>query len=278
MLNTLYPNREISAYHKLVCFLMQKGRRDKAITLFFNTLMTIIDKLELKKPKTEVISFREGPFVLKKKNFSEFSFCGMIKQRKKNAKLSRLLDQTFIPYLVEKITSNSSTTDLDKSTNLKTKRSLRGLNWKTANVFKGKNLSKKKNRAAKKKPNSWEKNSSSSGIKKQHQGTDQLMNIFNVLDKGVQNVSPYLEVKKVRISRKTRQLPLMINRKRQKTLAMRHLIEAAHKRQKKMTPISQALALEMIDAFQKQGIARKKRYELHKIAHANRTFLRYRWW
>ena len=41
---------------------------------------------------------------------------------------------------------------------------------------------------------------------------------------------------------------------------------------------SECLAPEFIEASQKQGNAIQKRNELHKIAHANRTFLRYRWW
>lgn len=101
---------------------------------------------------------------------------------------------------------------------------------------------------------------------------------FSILHQSVQNVLPYLEVRKVRISGKTRQIPSMIGKNRQQTLALRHLIEGARKRKKSHMTFSDCLALEFLEAYEKQGSARRKRNELHKIAHANRTFLRYRWW
>ena len=50
------------------------------------------------------------------------------------------------------------------------------------------------------------------------------------------------------------------------------------KRKKKTNSFSECLASEFLGAVEKQGFARQKRNELHKIAHSNRTFLRYRWW
>ena len=41
---------------------------------------------------------------------------------------------------------------------------------------------------------------------------------------------------------------------------------------------SQCLADEIFDAFLKQGYARQKRDELHRLAEANRAYIRYRWW
>ena len=107
---------------------------------------------------------------------------------------------------------------------------------------------------------------------------EKTLNTFQVLQQGVQNVQPYLEVRKVRVSGKTRQVPSMIGKKRQQTLGLRWLIEAARNRKKQNMTFADSLALEFLDAFEKQGGARQKRNEFHKIAHANRTFLRYRWW
>lgn len=105
-----------------------------------------------------------------------------------------------------------------------------------------------------------------------------LSKAFSILSRSLQNVLPYLEVRKVRVSGKTRQVPSTVQKNRQQTVAMRWLIEAARKRQKRNHRFSDALALEFLEAFEKQGGARQKRNELHKIAHGNRTFLRYRWW
>lgn len=107
---------------------------------------------------------------------------------------------------------------------------------------------------------------------------EKTLNTFRVLQQGVQNVQPYLEVRKVRVSGKTRQVPSMIGKKRQQTLGLRWLIEAARNRKKQNMTFADSLALEFLDAFEKQGGARQKRNESHKIAHVNRTFLRYRWW
>ena len=107
---------------------------------------------------------------------------------------------------------------------------------------------------------------------------EKTLNTFQVLQQGAQNVQPYLEVRKVRVSGKTRQVPSMIGKKRQQTLGLRWVIEAARNRKKQNMTFADSLALEFLDAFEKQGGARQKRNEFHKIAHANRTFLRYRWW
>lgn len=107
---------------------------------------------------------------------------------------------------------------------------------------------------------------------------DNILNIFSILENAIINVSPFLEIRKVRVSGKTRQIPSMIQKNRQQTLAIRWLIEAAKKRKKKTNSFSECLASEFLGAVEKQGFARQKRNELHKIAHSNRTFLRYRWW
>ena len=107
---------------------------------------------------------------------------------------------------------------------------------------------------------------------------ENILNIFSILETAIINVSPFLEIRKVRVSGKTRQIPSMIQKNRQQTLAIRWLIEAAKKRKKKTNSFSECLATEFLGAVEKQGFARQKRNELHKIAHSNRTFLRYRWW
>ena len=56
------------------------------------------------------------------------------------------------------------------------------------------------------------------------------------------------------------------------------LNEDAKKRKKKTSAFSECLAAEFLGAVEKQGGARQKRNEFHKIAYSNRTFLRYRWW
>lgn len=104
--------------------------------------------------------------------------------------------------------------------------------------------------------------------------------IFALFDinKVLKNISPYLEVRKKRISGVTRQIPFMVrNKSRQEALAIRWLIAGA-KTQNSNYTMSESLAFEILEALQKQGFARKKRNELHKVAHSNRAYIRYRWW
>jgi len=58
------------------------------------------------------------------------------------------------------------------------------------------------------------------------------------------------------------------------------MLEATAKRHmsKKSISLDQCLSDEILDAFQKMGIARKKMDDLHKLTQANRSFLHYRWW
>nr|UIO59440.1 ribosomal protein S7 [Chlorella desiccata (nom. nud.)] len=100
-----------------------------------------------------------------------------------------------------------------------------------------------------------------------------------IMEQAIRNCMPSLEVRKVRVAGTTYLVPAMIPKKKQETLAIRWIIEAAKKKKKtsKFT-FAQCLAEEIYDAFLKQGYARTKRNELHRLAEANRAYIRYRWW
>jgi small subunit ribosomal protein S7 len=95
----------------------------------------------------------------------------------------------------------------------------------------------------------------------------------------LQNVMPTLEVRKVRVSGSTYLVPAILYKKRQESLAMKWIIEAAKKKQKSSkSNFAQCLADEVYDASKKLGQARQKRDDLHRLAQANRAYMRYRWW
>jgi small subunit ribosomal protein S7 len=98
--------------------------------------------------------------------------------------------------------------------------------------------------------------------------------------KAIENVKPIIEVKKVRISGTTQLVPSIISKNRQKSLAIRWIIDAAILRRntKKSMTLDQCLFAELIDAYQNIGTVRKKRDDLHKLADSNRGFAHYRWW
>ena len=98
---------------------------------------------------------------------------------------------------------------------------------------------------------------------------------LEILQRAVDNVKPRLEVKARRVGGATYQVPMEVPTDRQFALAMRWLVGLANKR--KGTPMKIALASEVLDAYQGQGNAIRKRDEVHKMAQANKAFAHFRW-
>jgi ribosomal protein S7 len=106
------------------------------------------------------------------------------------------------------------------------------------------------------------------------------ISIFTVIHQAIENVKPFFEVKKVRVAGTTVQVPSLVQPNRQESLAINWILQSASERKKKnpSQPFENCLALEIFEAFQKQGQARNKRNELHKLAEVNRAFSHFRWW
>lgn len=89
------------------------------------------------------------------------------------------------------------------------------------------------------------------------------------------NVKPDLEVRSRRVGGATYQVPVEVRPVRAQALAIRWIIDAARKRSE--NTMTDRLANEFIDAYQKRGASVKKREDTHKMAEANRAFAHYRW-
>lgn len=101
----------------------------------------------------------------------------------------------------------------------------------------------------------------------------------NLLFEAIENVKPSVEVRKVRKGGITYQVPAILSKKRQETLAIRWIIDAAKNRKKNSkASFAECLALELTEASKKLGKPRQKRDELHKLAESNRAYIRFRWW
>lgn len=100
-------------------------------------------------------------------------------------------------------------------------------------------------------------------------------NPLEVLQRAVDNAKPRLEVKARRMGGATYQVPLEVTTDRQLSLAMRWLVDYADAR--KGTTMKEALAAEILDAYQGQGNAIRRRDEVHKMAQANKAFAHFRW-
>lgn len=100
-------------------------------------------------------------------------------------------------------------------------------------------------------------------------------NPVDLLLGSLENIKPKLEVKSRRVGGATYQVPVEVSADRQLTLAFRWLIESAKGR--KGLPMAEALASELIDAYNGNGNVVKKRDDVHKMAQSNKAFAHLRW-
>ncbi len=98
---------------------------------------------------------------------------------------------------------------------------------------------------------------------------------MEILQRAVDNAKPRIETKARRVGGATYQVPLEVPADRQAALALRWIVDFADAR--KGVPMKQALAAEILEAYQGQGNAIRKRDEVHKMAQANKAFAHFRW-
>ena len=88
------------------------------------------------------------------------------------------------------------------------------------------------------------------------------------------NITPQVEVKSRRIGGATFQVPTEIRPERKMSVAMKNLISFARKRGGHT--MADKLAAEIMDAFNNQGGAFKRKEDMHRMAEANRAFAHFR--
>lgn len=93
---------------------------------------------------------------------------------------------------------------------------------------------------------------------------------LEVYERALANIKPSLETRSRRVGGANYQIPFEVKGQRQMHLTMMWLVAAA--RGKKGMPMSQRLALELVDAYNNTGVAVKKREDTHKMAESNRAF------
>ena len=89
------------------------------------------------------------------------------------------------------------------------------------------------------------------------------------------NIKPTVEVRSRRVGGATYQVPMEVAPDRQMSLGVRWIVGFAKKR--KGIRAADALATEILDAYQGQGSAIRRRDEVHKMAQANKAFAHFRW-
>lgn len=88
------------------------------------------------------------------------------------------------------------------------------------------------------------------------------------------NITPQVEVKSRRIGGATFQVPTEVRPERKESISMKNMIAFARKRGGKS--MADKLAAEIMDAYNNQGGAYKRKEDMHRMAEANRAFAHFR--
>ena len=97
---------------------------------------------------------------------------------------------------------------------------------------------------------------------------------LDIWKEALDKVTPQIEVKSRRIGGATFQVPTEIRPSRKESISMKNMIAFARKRGGKS--MADKLAAEIMDAYNEQGGAFKRKEDLHRMAEANRAFAHFR--
>jgi len=92
----------------------------------------------------------------------------------------------------------------------------------------------------------------------------------HIFRKALKQISPLLEVRGKRVGGANYQVPFQVRGERRFNLGCKWLIEASNAR--KGRPMHEKLATEILDASQGEGLAVKKRADVHRMAESNKAF------
>lgn len=95
-------------------------------------------------------------------------------------------------------------------------------------------------------------------------------NPLEVFEQAYRNIQPHLETRSRRVGGANYQIPFEVKGQRQNHLTTMWFVEAA--RARKGMSMKDRIGAELVDAYNSQGAAVKKREDVHKMADANRAF------
>ena len=98
---------------------------------------------------------------------------------------------------------------------------------------------------------------------------------LEVWKQALENITPQVEVKSKRIGGATFQVPMEVRPERKISISMKNLVLYSRKRAGKT--MADKLSAEILDAYNQQGAAFKRKEEMHRMAEANKAFAHYRW-
>lgn len=97
---------------------------------------------------------------------------------------------------------------------------------------------------------------------------------LQIWKEALDKITPQIEVKSKRIGGATFQVPTEIRPFRKESVSMKNMIKFARKRSGKS--MADKLASEIMDAYNEQGGAYKRKEDVHRMAEANRAFAHFR--
>ena len=103
---------------------------------------------------------------------------------------------------------------------------------------------------------------------------DQEKSALEIWKAALDKITPQVEVKSRRIGGATFQVPTEIRPDRKESVSMKNMIGYARKRGGKT--MADKLAAEIMDAYNEQGGAFKRKEDMHRMAEANRVFAHFR--
>ena len=97
---------------------------------------------------------------------------------------------------------------------------------------------------------------------------------LEIWKQALDNITPQVEVKSRHIGGATFQVPTEIRPDRKESISMKNMISFARKRGGK--GMAERLSAEIMDAYNNQGGAYKRKEDMHRMAEANRAFAHFR--
>uniref|UniRef100_H3C3T9 Small ribosomal subunit protein uS7m n=1 Tax=Tetraodon nigroviridis TaxID=99883 RepID=H3C3T9_TETNG len=119
-------------------------------------------------------------------------------------------------------------------------------------------------------------------VEKYHKATEEKKeeiecNPYTIFHQALDNCKPVVGLASIQ-GGKFYQVPIPLTENRRRFLAMKWMITECRDNKHRRTHMDEKLSQELLAAFAKEGNVIKKKYELHKMAEANRAYAHYRWW
>ena len=99
--------------------------------------------------------------------------------------------------------------------------------------------------------------------------------VIEFVHTAIDNIRPALEIKSRRVGGANYQVPVPVTPRRQETLSVRWIVDYA--RSKTGKSFDKLLEVEMVNAFNGEGDAIKKKGDVERMAEANKAFAHFRW-